>query len=117
MFDFTEHSEGGSQMSESQKGRTAVVIGGSKGLGKEVARTLASKGSTVYISGRTIESAREATDEIGLGSIPIVVDLSQPETIAESLARIANVDDLVIAAIERDANTMANYDIKAATRL
>jgi NAD(P)-dependent dehydrogenase (short-subunit alcohol dehydrogenase family) len=104
-------------MSMSQNGRTAVVIGGSKGLGKEVARSLASKGSTVYVSGRTMDSAREATDEIGLGSVPIAVDLSQPETIAASLASVASVDDLVVAAIERDANTMANYDIKAATRL
>jgi NAD(P)-dependent dehydrogenase (short-subunit alcohol dehydrogenase family) len=117
MFDFTEHSGGGAQMSESQKGRTAVVIGGSKGLGKEVARTLASKGSTVYVSGRTLESATEATDEIGMGSMPIVVDLSEPESIAKSLAGVPSVDDLVIAAIERDANTMANYDVKAATRL
>jgi NAD(P)-dependent dehydrogenase (short-subunit alcohol dehydrogenase family) len=40
-----------------------------------------------------------------------------PETIAESLSSVTSVDDLVISAIERDANSMANYDVAAAVRL
>ena len=104
-------------MSENRAGRTAVVLGGTKGLGKEIVKSLAAKGTTVYLSGRTQESANAAAEEIGLGTIPLALDLSMPETIAEALSGVPKVDDLVIAAIERDANTMANYDIEAAVRL
>jgi NAD(P)-dependent dehydrogenase (short-subunit alcohol dehydrogenase family) len=101
----------------SRTGRTAVVLGGTKGIGKEIVKSLAAEGTTVYLSGRTHESADTATKEIGHGTIGLAVDLSMPETIAESLASVPNVDYLVIGAIERDANTMANYDVAAALRL
>jgi NAD(P)-dependent dehydrogenase (short-subunit alcohol dehydrogenase family) len=104
-------------MSESRAGRTAVVLGGTQGIGKELVKSLATKGTTVYLSGRTQESANAAAQEIGLGTIGLAVDLSMPETIAESLSSVPSVDDLVIAAIARDANTLANYDIEAAIRL
>ncbi len=104
-------------MSENRAGRTAVVLGGTKGLGKEIVKSLAAKGTTVYLSGRTQESANAAAEEIGPGTIPLALDLSMPETIAEALSTVPKVDDLVIAAIERDANTMVNYDIEAAVRL
>src|SRR5271155_2384426 len=104
-------------MSESRAGRTAVVLGGTHGIGKELVKSLAAKGTTVYLSGRTQESADAAVKEIGLGTIGLAVDLSMPETIADSLASVPSVDDLVIAAIERDANTLTNYDVAAAIRL
>ncbi|MGD0851803.1 MAG: SDR family oxidoreductase [Acidimicrobiales bacterium] len=104
-------------MSESRAGRTAVVLGGTQGIGKELVKSLAAKGTTVYLSGRTQESADAAAKEIGMGTIGLAVDLSMPETIAESLSSVPAVDDLVIAAIERDANTLANYDVDAAVRL
>lgn len=104
-------------MSDNRAGRTAVVIGGTQGIGKEIVKTLAAKGSTVYLSGRTQSSANAAAKEIGHGTIGLAVDLSMPETIADSLADVPSVDDLVIAAIERDANTLTNYDVAAAVRL
>lgn len=104
-------------MSQSRAGRTAVVLGGTHGIGKEIVKTLAAKGTTVYLSGRTQASADAAAKEIGQGTIGLAVDLSMPETIAESLSSVTSVDDLVISAIERDANSMANYDVAAAVRL
>jgi short-subunit dehydrogenase len=87
-------------MSDSRAGRTAVVLGGTQGIGKEIVRSLASKGTTVFLSGRTMDSARAAVNEIGMGTIPLVVDLSEPETIAGALASVTTVDDLIIPAIE-----------------
>jgi NAD(P)-dependent dehydrogenase (short-subunit alcohol dehydrogenase family) len=104
-------------MSESRAGRTAVVLGGTHGIGKEIVKSLAAKGTTVYLSGRTQESADAAAKEIGQGTIGLAVDLAEPETIAASLSSVPSVDDLIIAAIERDANTMAKYDVAAAVRL
>ena len=45
------------------------------------------------------------------------VDLADPESIAGCLAGIGNVDRLVIGAIERDENTIADYDIERARYL
>ena len=52
-----------------------------------------------------------------MGVSGLAVDLSEPETIAEALSTVGVVDDLVIAAIERDLNTLDNYDVRAAVRL
>lgn len=96
--------------------RTAVVLGGSSGIGKEVAKTLTARGR-VYLTGRTIATATAAAEEIGAGAIPLALDLADPESIAAALASVERVDDLVIAAIERDSNSLANYNIEAAIRL
>lgn len=105
------------QDSVGRTGRSSVVIGGTQGIGREIVQTLAGQGATVYLSGRTQESANRAASEIGLGTVPLAVDLSQPETIAAALSTIREVDDLVIPAIERDANTIADYNIASAMRL
>lgn len=98
-------------------GRTAVVLGGTQGIGLELVKSLASQGATVYLSGRSTESASKAASEVGHGAIGIAVDLSEPDTIGGALADIGSVDYLVIGAIERDANTIADYNIARATRL
>jgi len=97
--------------------RTAVVLGGTKGIGREIVKSLAGAGSTVYLSGRTTQSGQDAAEQIGLGTIGIGVDLSEPEAIAAALSDIPVVDDLIIPAIERDANTIQNYNIAGAMRL
>jgi NAD(P)-dependent dehydrogenase (short-subunit alcohol dehydrogenase family) len=96
--------------------RTAVVLGGTSGIGKEIAKALAQRGP-VYLTGRTIETAKATAEEIGNGTWPLALDLAEPESIANALASVDRVDDLVISAIERDANSVANYDLRAAIRL
>ncbi len=105
------------QVESKGTGRTAVVLGGTQGIGREIVKMLAAQEATVYLSGRTIESAQAAAAEIGLGTIPLAVDLSEPEAIATSLASVTSVDYLIIPAIERDANTITNYNIAGAMRL
>jgi NAD(P)-dependent dehydrogenase (short-subunit alcohol dehydrogenase family) len=119
MFIATEQGEEDSVSPQESKsvGRTSVVIGGTKGIGREIVASLAARGSTVFLSGRTRESGQKAAAEIGLGTIGIGVDLSEPEAIAQCLADIESVDDLVSPAIERDANTIADYNIARALRL
>jgi NAD(P)-dependent dehydrogenase (short-subunit alcohol dehydrogenase family) len=106
-----------SAKSASGEGRTAVILGGTKGIGLEIVKSLAARGTTVYLSGRTTESASKAASEVGLNTVGIAVDLSDPDAIAGALAGIKTVDYLVIPAIERDANTIADYNIARATRL
>lgn len=98
-------------------GRSAVILGGTSGIGKEIVKTLAAQGTRVYLSGRTIETAHATAAEIGMGTVGIAVDLSDPDSIAGALSDIESVDHLVISAIERDANTLADYNVARAIRL
>ena len=53
-----------------------------------------------------------AGDVVGLG-----LDLAVPEQLAERLSSVGPVSRLVLAAVERDANSVRLYDVAAAVRL
>jgi NAD(P)-dependent dehydrogenase (short-subunit alcohol dehydrogenase family) len=97
--------------------RTVVVIGGTSGIGLEIARAVVARGDRVVLTGRDPDRAREVAASIGDRATGVAVDISEPESIAGSLAGIGAVHGLVLAAIERDANTVRDYDIARATRL
>ena len=96
---------------------TVVVVGGTRGLGREVAQSYADLGRDVVVTGRDQASAEACAAEIGGSTRGVALDLAEPETIADGLADIGEVQYLVLAAIERDANTVRAYDIAAALRL
>jgi NAD(P)-dependent dehydrogenase (short-subunit alcohol dehydrogenase family) len=96
---------------------SVVVVGGTRGLGRELAQFYAGRGRDVVISGRDAAGAQACAAEIGGSTRGIGLDLAEPNTIAEKLAEIGEVEFLVLAAIERDTNTVKNYDIAAAMRL
>ncbi|MBL4612712.1 MAG: SDR family oxidoreductase [Emcibacter sp.] len=56
------------------KGRTALITGGSKGLGFASAEAMAREGVKLALAARTEETLRKAAESIG--AIPIVSDLS-----------------------------------------
>jgi NAD(P)-dependent dehydrogenase (short-subunit alcohol dehydrogenase family) len=97
--------------------KTAVVVGGSRGIGLAVAEALAARGERVVVTSRDQERAEAAARRVGDAATAIVVDLARPEEIAERFARIGPVDHLVITAVERDRNSIKSYDIAAALRL
>jgi NAD(P)-dependent dehydrogenase (short-subunit alcohol dehydrogenase family) len=94
-----------------------VVVGGTQGLGRELARSYADGGRDVVVTGRDAVRAEAAASEIGGSTRGIAFDLAEPHAIAESLADVGPVDYLVLAAIERDVNTVREYDIDSALRL
>ena len=96
---------------------TAVILGGTAGIGRELAARLAADGMSVVISGRDAARARAVAAEIGPSVSGIGLDLAEPATLRDALAGVGEVDALVIAAIERDANSVKDYDIEGATRL
>ena len=85
---------------------TVVVVGGTQGLGRELAQSYADEGRDVVVTGRDQARAETAADEIGGSTRGIGFDLAEPHTIAERLADVGDVDHLVLAAIERDMNTV-----------
>ena len=96
---------------------TAVILGGTAGIGRELAAQLAADGMSVVISGRDAARAQAVAAEIGPSVSGIGLDLAEPATLRDALAGVGQVDALIIAAIERDANSVKDYDIEGATRL
>ncbi len=96
---------------------TAVILGGTAGIGRELAERLAADGMSVVVSGRDAARAQSVAAEIGPSVTGIALDLAEPATLRDALAGVGQVDALIIAAIERDANSVKDYDIEGATRL
>jgi NAD(P)-dependent dehydrogenase (short-subunit alcohol dehydrogenase family) len=96
---------------------TVVVVGGTQGLGRELAQAYADEGRDVVVTGRDAARAEAAATEIGGSSRGIGFDLAEPEMIAGRLADVNDVEYLVLAAIERDTNSVREYDVAAALRL
>ncbi|MDH5749578.1 MAG: SDR family oxidoreductase [Rhodospirillales bacterium] len=94
-----------------------VVIGGTSGIGRATAELYHGRGHRVVLTGRDAQRCRTIAGEIGERATGIALDLAEPERIAAALATIDRVDGLVIAAIERDANSVREYDIGRAKRL
>lgn len=94
-----------------------VVVGGTGGLGREVARHYYELGADVVITGREVDRTSAIAAEIGDGVLGIAVDLGKPDTIADAFAAVGPVDHLVLAAIERDENPVREYSIAGALNL
>jgi len=96
---------------------TVVVVGGTRGLGREVAQFYADQGRDVVVTGRDQAAAEECAAEIGGSTRGIGLDLAEPHAIADRLSGTGDVEYLILAAIDRDANSVREYDIDAAMRL
>jgi NAD(P)-dependent dehydrogenase (short-subunit alcohol dehydrogenase family) len=97
--------------------RSVVIVGGTGGIGRHLAQKLASRGDEVVITGRDPARAQAIAKEIGGRTRGIGFDLVQPTTIAKQLADLGKVDCLVLTAIERDNNTVREFDPTRALRL
>ena len=100
------------------KGQGAVVVvGGTRAIGLEIVRHYADLGRRVYLTGRDPESVAGAADAVGGDVHGVTFDLAKPMSIAPALASVGPVQYLVLAAIDRDANSVKDYDIARAIRL
>ena len=96
---------------------SAVVVGGTSGIGRQLAKALANRGEEVVITGREKARTQAVAAEIGGRTRGVAVDLARPDEIGGKLAEIGHVRHLVIAAIERDDNSVRKFDIARALRL
>lgn len=96
---------------------SVVIVGGTRGIGRELARTFAERGREVVLTGRDEATAREVASEIGGPARGLALDLERPYEIADRLAGVGSVDHLVLVAIDRDANTAREYDLERAIAL
>ena len=94
-----------------------VVVGGSSGIGMELARHYADDERTVYVTSRDAGRAEAAAADIGPTATGIALDLTDPESVAGQLAGIGPVDRIALVAVLRDENSVKNYNMKSAMAL
>ncbi|MDA1165207.1 MAG: 3-oxoacyl-ACP reductase FabG [Planctomycetota bacterium] len=83
-------------------GRSAIVTGGSKGLGAAMAEGLASAGANILLASRNLDEAQAVADEIasgyGVKTAAIQADVSSPADVdamvAKALAEFGRIDIL-----------------------
>jgi len=80
-------------------GKVGLITGGSRGIGKAIARVFAREGCTAVICGRKQESLDAAAREIGPAIIPIACHVGKPEELQRLVAtideRFGRIDILV----------------------
>jgi len=71
-------------------GKTAVVIGGTSGIGRAIARGLAEAGADVVPTSRRLEQVKETASEIrerGRRSLEVVSDVSDRTSLSRLLTK------------------------------
>jgi NAD(P)-dependent dehydrogenase (short-subunit alcohol dehydrogenase family) len=96
---------------------TSVIVGGSSGIGFAVAEALAARGERIVLTSRDAGRAEAAARKIGGDAVGLAFNLAEPQAIAGKLAGVGAVDHLVIPAVERDRNSVKDYDVGRAIRL
>ncbi len=80
-------------------GKTAIVTGAARGIGKAIAVAFATQGAQVVVSDRDEDAARATAAEIGISAFPVRADISLDEDVGglvdQTIARFGKVDILV----------------------
>lgn len=81
-------------------GKRALVLGGSKGLGRGIAEALAAEGAIVALTGRDQAKAQQSAAQIGDSVRGLALDLANPDAIDPFLDRLVadfgKIDILVL---------------------
>ena len=81
------------------KGKTAIITGSSKGIGKAIAKSLHEEGCNVMLNGRNEQSLQSAIKTFQENSSYIVSDVTQPQAskalVRETIKKWRRLDILV----------------------
>ena len=101
-------------------GRTALVTGGSRGLGLQIAEALGEAGAKIMLTSRKAADLEEATallQDKGIDARWIAADASQPadieRVVAETMERLGRIDILVNNAGATWGAPMESYPLEA----
>jgi NAD(P)-dependent dehydrogenase (short-subunit alcohol dehydrogenase family) len=94
-----------------------LIVGGTGGIGRELARHYADAGRDVVITGSDADRSAAVAAELGPKVTGLGFDLAEPTAIAPALSGVGLVSHLVLAAIARDNNPVREYSIRGAISL
>lgn len=69
-------------------GKVAAITGAASGIGLECARTLLGAGARVVLIDRAADRLQQLCAELGPNAMPLVIDLTEPKSVAEMLPGI-----------------------------
>lgn len=69
------------------EGKTALITGGGRGIGREVALAFAQEGARVAVAARTLTEVEDVARECGRGAIAVRFDVTDEEACAAAVAR------------------------------
>lgn len=80
-------------------GKTALITGSARGIGKAFAKSYVREGARVCISDINIDAARDTAREIGDSAVAVRMDVTRQESIdagiAETIEKLGHIDILV----------------------
>jgi len=98
-----------------------VVVGGTRAIGLELAKSYVADGADVVVTGRNdahMTAALQEAGALGAGSVRgLTFDLARPDSIAPGLADVGPVRRLALVAIDRDQNSAREYSVARAMYL
>jgi NAD(P)-dependent dehydrogenase (short-subunit alcohol dehydrogenase family) len=77
---------------------TVLIVGGTSGMGAAVAARVLAAGGTPIVAGRTVAKVDAVVSSLGDNARGVVVDLTDPDSIASLPERTGTVDHLVLSA-------------------
>ncbi len=81
------------------KGKTAIITGGTKGIGYGVAEALLAQGMNVAITSRSAEAVQKAADQLGSNCLGLVADVrdyaSQQAAVQATIDKFGGVDAMI----------------------
>ncbi|MEU1276149.1 SDR family oxidoreductase [Streptomyces sp. NPDC005799] len=98
-----------------KSGEHVVVIGGTRGLGLSIAEACTELGAAVTVTGRELATAQSVASTLP-NAIGRSCDLNDSDSIADLFADIAEIDHLILVALDRDGNTIADFRPKDSAR-
>jgi 3-hydroxybutyrate dehydrogenase len=93
-------------------GKTALITGGGRGIGRAIALAFAREGARITVAARTAEQVEQVAAEIGNGAVALVCDVADPESVtrmfSEMRERAGDADILVNNAGIAESATVVN---------
>ena len=74
-------------------GRSALVTGASRGIGRAIAGALAGAGARVFLVARSAPALESAVTAIGNGAVAMACDLCDGDAVAQMTAQVAAASD------------------------